>query len=427
MTKKQWLWFWLLALLFLILVCIFGKIDNMKLNSGSQVIEPAPVVKAVKVNKLIEPAPVVEVAKKDLQFKIVKSENSVTMSGILNQKSDFDALSGSYAGLTNDGLSFDDGYENSSIMKLVVGLKDIFSKFKSGFIEYSDKGLIVNGIVSSVNDKELADLALDSVTDLNIESNIVVELPKPKVEHISKLSIVKSDDSIIVSGIFSSEAEIDSLVTTLQRDGVSVSKRLCIVDSDLQENRWKILVSAVVDDFVNNFSKGTIQFDKDRFDISGETIVEGVKEKVEQAISENIADIKLEQDITYVKPKPTKEQIQSEINSILKLKNIQFVRATAQLTSKGKDTLNEVLKIFKKFPNLKILISGHTDSDGSKMFNLTLSQDRADAVKNYLVENGLHKENLTSRGFGEGSPLVKNSSVANKQINRRVEFTIQGK
>lgn len=427
MTKKQWLWFWLLALLLLILVCVFGKMGDMKPK-------PVQVPEVKKVVKVVEPAPKVEVVKviepvipkKDLNFKIVKSENSLTMSGMLTQKSDFDTLSSNYVGLIGQEVSFDEGYENSNILELIVGLKDVFSKFKSGFIEYSDKGLSVDGIVSSSEDKELADSTLASIKDMNVASNIVVELPKPKVEHISKLSIVKSDDSIMVSGIFSSEEEIDALVNSLQRDGMDVKKRLCIVDSDLQGDKWKTLVDAVSSDFISSFSKGTIQFDKDKFDISGETIVEGAKQKVEQSISENIADLKLVQDISYVKPKPTKQQIQAEINSILKLKSIQFVRATSKLTTKGKSTIDEVLQILKKFPSLNISIAGHTDSDGSEMLNLKLSQDRADAVKNYLIKNGLVEGNLTTKGFGEGVPLVKNSSDSNKQINRRVEFTIQG-
>ena len=437
MTKKQWLWFWLLALLLLILVCVFGKIGNMQpkqavvpeVKKVVKAVEPAPKVEIVKV---VEPKPVVvevvevDVPKKDLNFKIVKSKNNLTMSGVLTQKSDFDTLSNNYSGLINEKVSFDDGYENSNILELIIGLKDIFSKFKSGFIEYSDKGLSIDGIVGSTEDKELADSTLASITDVAISSNIVVELPKSKVEHISKLSIVKSDNSIMVSGIFSSEDEIDALMKSLQRDGIDVTKRLCIVDSDLQSNNWKALVDAISSDFISSFSRGTIQFDKDKFDISGETIVEGAKQRVEQTIGENIADLKLEQDISYVKPKPTKQQIQAEINAILKLKSIQFERATSNLTTKGKNTIDEVLEILKKFSNLNISIAGHTDSDGSEMLNLKLSQDRADAVKNYLIKNGLIKDNLTTKGFGEGVPLVENNSDSNKQINRRVEFTIQG-
>ena len=74
--------------------------------------------------------------------------------------------------------------------------------------------------------------------------------------------------------------------------------------------------------------------------------------------------------------------------------------------------------------NWKIDIDGHTDDKGSDSFNQKLSQDRANAVKSYLVSKGVTADTIIATGFGETKPIVKNDSDANRERNRRVEFKI---
>jgi uncharacterized protein YfcZ (UPF0381/DUF406 family) len=112
-------------------------------------------------------------------------------------------------------------------------------KFKRGYIEYHNKKLTVNGVVAFKEDKELVKATLNSIKTLDVESDIVVEEPKSKVEHIGKLSIIKQGNSATISGIFVSQKEIDSLVALLKSKDLDVKKELCIVDSDLKEDRWK--------------------------------------------------------------------------------------------------------------------------------------------------------------------------------------------
>ena len=79
----------------------------------------------------------------------------------------------------------------------------------------------------------------------------------------------------------------------------------------------------------------------------------------------------------------------------------------------------------KALRHKKIMINGHTDSDGSDRYNLRLSFDRAESVKAYLVSRfNISEDRLDIRGFGEELPIKPNTSGYNKQINRRVEFEI---
>ncbi|OYW08148.1 MAG: hypothetical protein B7X34_09300 [Acidobacteriia bacterium 12-62-4] len=96
--------------------------------------------------------------------------------------------------------------------------------------------------------------------------------------------------------------------------------------------------------------------------------------------------------------------------------------------------LSDVLFDFGKFtlrpptrdPGLKLEVEGHTDDIGSEEFNQKLSEQRADTVRSYLIEQGLNGDMITSVGFGKTMPAVPNTNAANRQKNRRVEMVVSG-
>jgi len=441
MSKKTLLSLCLLILAVLIFFCIREKIGEMAPKETNQITKPVveKIVKEVepKEEKVIEVAEVKQekhlvkveekVEKKDIGFKIDKSLDEVAISGVLNSKNDFLNLSQKYQGLKSRGLKFDKQAENPEVFGLVLNLNSVMDKLKSGYLEYHNGNLIVDGVVATKEDKELIDATLNSISNIKVSSNIIVEEPKATIEHVGKLSITKQGDEVTVSGIFSSEKEVDDLINLLKSKDLNVKKELCVVDSDLKEDRWKVPFVLVIDDFIQ-FTKGTIQFDKDTFSVIGETQVDGVKDDLEARLAKaaESESIVFTNDVTFVKPKSEKEDIQDKINSILKLKSVRFITATGTLLNESKPILDEVAQILLEHPNIKVEIAGHTDSDGDAKTNLILSQHRADTVKKYLVKKGVKAKNLKAIGYGEGKPLVKNNSEENKQINRRVEFIILG-
>ena len=106
------------------------------------------------------------------------------------------------------------------------------------------------------------------------------------------------------------------------------------------------------------------------------------------------------------------------------LENIFFEVNKSELKNSSIIELEKVLKLLEITPNLKIEISGHTDSDGDDDLNLSLSNERASSVVKWLIENGISSNRLTFKGFGESKPIVKNDSEENKAKNRRTELTI---
>ncbi len=415
MTRKQWLLFWLFALVLLFIVCIFSHKDQMITK------QPKPTVKPVVI-KTVKPKPK---EFKDITLKITKDDNSYLMSGVLNNKNELANLKQSFKNITTSNLKFDLDSKNTKVLSTIISLKDIISKFKKGYIEYLNKELTIDGLVGSDEDKNLIDSTIASIKDIKVNSNIVVEKPKPKVEHISKLSIVKDEGGVTISGTFSSEEELNNLIKSFQDRGIKANKGLCIIDSDLKADGWKTPVSHIIDDFVK-FDVGAIQFDKNSFSVEGKITDKSIKDSVHNSLSDITDSIKISENIEYIEPTPTKEQIQEKINSILKLKHVRFITNTATLINESKPVLDEVVEVISAMPELKIEIDGYTDSDGKDSDNLILSQKRADSVKSYLVKHGIKSENLKAKGFGEANPIVENNSPENKQINRRVEFKIIG-
>ena len=76
-------------------------------------------------------------------------------------------------------------------------------------------------------------------------------------------------------------------------------------------------------------------------------------------------------------------------------------------------------------PNVKVELSGHTDSDGDKESNQILSENRAKAVVNWLTNKGISQDRMIYAGYGDSQPLLPNTSVENKAKNRRTELKIQ--
>jgi outer membrane protein OmpA-like peptidoglycan-associated protein len=100
--------------------------------------------------------------------------------------------------------------------------------------------------------------------------------------------------------------------------------------------------------------------------------------------------------------------------------NFDYNKASIKPESMG--TLNMIMQIMKDNPEIKFEVGGHTDADGDDAYNLKLSQQRADAVKNELMKMGVDAARLTTKGYGETKPVSDNTTPEGKANNRRVEF-----
>ena len=113
-----------------------------------------------------------------------------------------------------------------------------------------------------------------------------------------------------------------------------------------------------------------------------------------------------------------------EVGEVVRLNNIFFEFGKATLKEESYPELNRVVKLLTENSGMQIEISGHTDNVGSDEDNLKLSQGRAQSVVDYLLENGVKKNQLIAKGYGESAPIAAADTDEGRALNRRVEFKI---
>jgi SH3 domain-containing YSC84-like protein 1 len=104
------------------------------------------------------------------------------------------------------------------------------------------------------------------------------------------------------------------------------------------------------------------------------------------------------------------------------LSNVHFATGKADLTPDSEASLTEAANALKEHPEWKIRVEGFTDNVGAPDMNMKLSSERAEAVANWLADHGVDRGRLSSKGYGEGRPVAKNSTAAGRAKNRRVQL-----
>lgn len=115
-----------------------------------------------------------------------------------------------------------------------------------------------------------------------------------------------------------------------------------------------------------------------------------------------------------------------QINASITLKNILFNTNSYELQPISLIELNTVLELLKENPTLRLRINGHTDNKGSQAINQPLSANRAKAVVDYLLKNGIAKERLQWKGFGDNQPVASNATEEGRALNRRTDIEVIG-
>jgi outer membrane protein OmpA-like peptidoglycan-associated protein len=132
-----------------------------------------------------------------------------------------------------------------------------------------------------------------------------------------------------------------------------------------------------------------------------------------------------------------REKLRAQLNSVLatsesarglivNMSDVLFNTAQYTLKPTTQVSLAKVAGILQAYPGLKVQVEGFTDSVGSDDFNQTLSDKRAQTVKDFLVAQGVSPNNITSQGFGKNNPVADNTSASGRAQNRRVNMVVSG-
>jgi len=131
-------------------------------------------------------------------------------------------------------------------------------------------------------------------------------------------------------------------------------------------------------------------------------------------------------DVDKCPDSPTDKPVDADGCTIVSvvLKNVQFESNSSELTSGSSESLDKVVNAMNEYDQLRIEIQAHTDNSGEAAYNLSLSEKRANSVRDYLIAKGVAANRMAVKGFGETQPIADNSTRDGRATNRRVELKV---
>ena len=286
--------------------------------------------------------------------------------------------------------------------------------------------------------------------------------PKPKdKDSTQKKSILeyKIENGVItIAGNMPILDNEDKLKKTMMRlCSEEYCDRTIVFSADREMPKWKDFAREVIDFFYEeNLTDASFEADEyGNIDISGELLTKRSQNRINEIIRnshlanihnnthlkllrlENLnkrdaldkrVDKKVDINKTasqVVQNDPQIAKAQEQISELLIKKKIHFYRNRARITYSGKRVLNEIIRIIKDIPDIKVTVKGYTDASGRRDINQWISSERAKSVKNYLGSHGINPRDIIAQGFGEDNLLYPDKPYS--PLNRRVEIEIERK
>jgi len=228
----------------------------------------------------------------------------------------------------------------------------------------------------------------------------------------------------LLQGVVRSEVERTILIVAAVGavgEGAVVDELTRDPDVGLGEETAAALASLVTAVPVH-LAEGRAGFDGDMLSVEGTYVDEAGRE----AITEIAAEVDAETALTAAEPPPPADDpavVEADLNAIVAADPILFQPSSAVLDESAGAILDRLAERLASSVGLVVTVEGHTDSDGAPQANLTLSQQRAAAVRDELVARGIDAATLLAEGFGSTRPVLVDG-VEDKDASRRVEFRV---
>ncbi len=332
-------------------------------------------------------------------------------------------------------------------LKSVIRASGHAAKLQGGKASLSDKNAEISGAVPNykVHDQITASYKKAALPGYTHSSKLTSLKPRiPTASPFTWMAESKGDN-LILRGFVPNENQRAALLKTAKSrfPGKTVSDQMVIAKGApkgwLKTSKHGLAQLAKLD-------YGTSSLDDTNFSLTGFAKSEAIKAKVKPVAKNTGYASTL--NITTPKPKPAPkvepvveavvptEDItgadsakicENVIKSFLKKDKINFKSGNAVISAKSYGLLDNLANIIKRCPDNLVDIQGHTDSTGTKAGNKLLSAQRAEAVYNRLIANGIDKSRLSSQGLGQSTPIAPNNTPTNRAKNRRIEFKLRTK
>ncbi|MEJ2547278.1 MAG: OmpA family protein [Gemmatimonadota bacterium] len=232
----------------------------------------------------------------------------------------------------------------------------------------------------------------------------------------------RTDDGILIEGAIIPD-ETSRIYGVVNALGPSVPVAREILTEGVADAEWTQELPAAIRLLAARVLDPEISVRDGKVTVSGRVPTERVREGVIERLGQMFPGFEIV-DRLETRPHETAAELQRALDQFVASRVVEFEFDSDALTAQGRNTVGEVAATLASLPGLRVEIAGHTDSVGEDDFNMDLSQKRAEAVRNYLVELGLERGRFETVGFGETRPIADNETEEGRQRNRRTEFRV---
>ncbi|MEM8487964.1 MAG: OmpA family protein [Bacteroidota bacterium] len=309
-------------------------------------------------------------------------------------------------------------------------------------IKFDGRDALLRGTVETAEAKRRIEQIVADVWDVRVVDNqLTVKPPEPPAKADSASAparpIVKgfqmkagADGELVLMGEVHDASTRNSIVAAVLDafPAQTIENHLVVAPGEAQV--WVApLMQAISAISVVKKPEIVIPVSGASFLLKGEVAAAVQKKAVlEDLVSALPSSLALEEQLQIVEEQrdPKLVALEKRIQDLQTTTRIQFKINTAFLADLSKEVLNQVAGILKEAPGAQIEVQGHTDNLGKAELNMKLSQMRADAVRDYLITQGIEASRLTAVGYGPTRPVATNSTRQGRIANRRVVFSLKG-
>lgn len=232
---------------------------------------------------------------------------------------------------------------------------------------------------------------------------------------------IDSNTPVVIKGVVPSASDKAELLEKLKaqypnrivRDEIEVRSNISI------PTNWQEVSTAIIDSDITAIRQGRIDINGTSIGLYGKVDSLEQKQAIQNRIHSRLTDLyQLDNQLIVT------EGEQQLIDDTLGDRIVEFESGSANLTPRGLGILDDMATVIKDVGDKPITITGHTDNTGDPSANLLLSNQRAEAVKQYLIGRGIDASRLTTLGKGDTDPIASNDTEEGKTRNRRIEFTL---
>ncbi len=347
-------------------------------------------------------------------LEVIVEPGGAVISGVVPSREDADSVIAAAEARFGDGNVVDNIEVDPSAQtaRWIASIADLISGLEGlqfGSLRLGPEGVIVEGAVPDAAAGDAIVVALQAATGETVEDQLAVPGP-------AQLAIAAQGDEITLSGQLPTEAAVSAIATAADAAFASVDNRIevAVVQSPAWLERVPDLFSAT-----GNWSTWTLALGEAGASFAGFAPDEDALEAVRDGIA---ADLGVTRAGFAAEIEP--EAVAAELTSLL-AGSTTFSTGSTSLSPAATEVLDRAIEILAANPSTVVTVEGHTDNQGSDEGNQALSQARADAVVEYLVDGGIAAGRLTAIGYGEERPVGDNATGEGRAQNRRITFVVE--